>query len=225
MSRLVLLASPFLGPAVWAPVADLLDGSGWTVSVPRLRPPVGSPADVLRGLLEEIPDEPGLALVPHSNSGLYVAALAADRDVDAVVFVDAGLPAAAPSTPTAPAALRDALAAIVDVDGLLPPWTRWWPDADTDPLFPDLPTRRAVEAEQARLPLTYFDLTVPSPAGWERLPAAYLAFGDTYDEECTEARRRGWPVETLPGEHLHQLVDPQAVAGALTRLLGSLGTT
>jgi len=30
-----------------------------------------------------------------------------------------------------------------------------------------------------------------------------------------EARARGWPVTHLPGEHLHQVVDPVGVAEAL----------
>ena len=34
-----------------------------------------------------------------------------------------------------------------------------------------------------------------------------------------EARARGWPVVHIPGEHLHQIVDPPAVATALLDLL------
>ncbi len=92
---------------------------------------------------------------------------------------------------------------------------------DLDDLFPDPRPRAAVEREQRRLPLSYFAADVPTPAGWERLPAAYLAFGDTYADERAEAVRRGWPTETLPGGHLHQLVDPAGVAEAVLRLLGA----
>jgi hypothetical protein len=64
---------------------------------------------------------------------------------------------------------------------------------------------------------------VPSPPGWETLPTAYLAFGDTYAEERSTAERRHWPVRTLPGEHLHLLVDPEAVTDALLELIAGLG--
>ncbi|MGH3398680.1 MAG: hypothetical protein ACRDPO_28735 [Streptosporangiaceae bacterium] len=33
--------------------------------------------------------------------------------------------------------------------------------------------------------------------------------------EAEAASQRGWPVEGLPGSHLHMLVDPAAVAAAL----------
>jgi pimeloyl-ACP methyl ester carboxylesterase len=223
MTSVVLLASPLLGPSVWAPVADELGARGSAVTVPRLPDRIDTPDDVLDGFREGMPTGEPVVLVPHSNAGLYAAALAAARPVQAVVFVDAGLPAAAPATPTAPPGFRAQLGGLADDEGRLPPWTRWWPDLDLSELFPDEGSRAAVEAEQRRLPLSYFDAEVPSPAGWERLPAAYLGFGETYVDERTQAEARGWPVETLPGLHLHQLVDPGGVADALLRLLGRLG--
>jgi hypothetical protein len=218
--RLVLLPSPLLGPAVWAPVAGVLRDQGQLASVATVRGQVGRPADVVRGFLAELPEHEPLVLVPHSNAGLYVAALAAARTVAGVVFVDAGLPSSEASTPTAPAGLREHLADLADADGLLPPWTRWWPDLDH--LFPDTETRRLVEVEERRLPLGYFHDAVPTPSGWEALPAAYLSFGDTYGDERAEARSRRWPERTLDGGHLHMLVDPQAVAHAVLRLAESL---
>ena len=154
--------------------------------------------------------------MPHSNAGLYVAALAEAHDVAGVVFIDALLPSEAPTTRTAEPPFRDFLESLADDQGVLPPWTRWWPDVS--PLFPDPQVRAAVEAEQPRLPLGYFDAEVPTPSGWWSLPAAYLGFGDTYADEQADARHRGWPVETLRGLHLHQLVDPVAVTEALLRL-------
>ncbi|QWZ06955.1 hypothetical protein KRR39_15725 [Nocardioides panacis] len=205
---------------MWEPVAERLRADGRPVTVPDLPDPVASPADVVAGLLDRLPAGEPLVLVPHSNAGLYVAALASARRVQAVVFVDAGLPSSAPGTPAAPPALREHLATLAGADGLLPPWTGWWPAAGLDELFPDAGSRAAVEGEQRRLPLSYFAAEVPSPAGWERLPAAYLGFGDTYAEERAEAVARGWPTRTLPGGHLHQLVDPAGVAAAVLRLLG-----
>ena len=222
VAHLVLLPSPLLGPAVWAPVADRLAARAWSVSVARLDGPVRSPDDVLRGFGAELPDRDAV-LVAHSNAGLYVAALATVRTVTGVVFVDAGLPSKYPVTPTAPPAFRERLGGLADEDGLLPPWTRWWPAAEVAALFPDPVTRVGVEDEQRRLPLSYFDAEVPSPSGWQSVPSAYLAFGDTYAEERAEATRRGWPVQTLEGEHLHMLMDPDQVADALRLLLVRLG--
>jgi hypothetical protein len=219
---LTLLASPLLGPSVWTPAAEALRRRGRDVLVPTAYPAPTGPEDVLAHLLREIPAGTATVLVPHSNAGLYAGALSAAREVTGVVFVDAGLPSDGPTTPTAPRPFRDFLETLAEPDGRLPGWTRWWPEPDVVALFPDAAARAAVEAEQARVPLTYFDAGVPSPAGWRALPAGYLSFGDAYAAERDEAQRRGWPVERLDGEHLHMLVDPEGVADALVRLLGTL---
>jgi hypothetical protein len=213
--RLVLLASPLLGPAVWGPVATELRTRGREVTVAPSPGVVSAPTEVIDRWVSAIPDEP-VVLVPHSNAGLYVAALADAGEVAAVVFVDALLPGDGPSTRAAEPAFRDFLARLADDRGVLPPWTRWWPDVA--PLFPDAATRAAVEAEQPRLPLAYFDAEVPTPPRWRSLPAAYLGFGNTYADEQARATELGWPLETLPGQHLHLLVDPAAVATAILRL-------
>lgn len=221
--RLVLIASPLLGPAVWGPVARLLAAQGWTSMVAPSPGAVGDPGDVVDRWLQALPEDAPLILVPHSNAGLYVAALAEQRDVRGVVFADAGLPSRGPSTRTAPDAFRQLLAGLVEEDGRLPIWTRWWSEDDLEGLFPDRQTRALVEAEQVRLPLAYFEALLPSPSRWQELPAAYLAFGDTYEAERTAAQTRGWPTRTLAGSHLHQLVDPVGVGAALEELLGQLG--
>ena len=60
--------------------------------------------------------------------------------------------------------------------------------------------------------------TVSTPAGWDSIPAAYLAFGpDAYAEEISRARSQGWPVTVLDGLHLHQVVAPAEVADAILR--------
>jgi hypothetical protein len=61
------------------------------------------------------------------------------------------------------------------------------------------------------------------PAGWDQVPAACLAFGDTYAAERGEAARRGWPVNTLAGAHLCQLIDPAVVAAEIPTLMGRYG--
>jgi hypothetical protein len=102
---------------------------------------------------------------------------------------------------------------------MLPPWTTWWGSSSFDSLVPDPALREAVGREAQPLPLAYFRSSLPVPSGWDRMPCAYLAFGDTYAEERAEAVRRGWPVRTLDGRHLHMLVDPDAVATVIEALL------
>ncbi|MGQ0844369.1 MAG: hypothetical protein ACT4QF_09555 [Sporichthyaceae bacterium] len=220
---LALLPSPLLGPAAWEPVAALLRAGGVEVVVPRTPSRPTKPAEVLTAFLDGLPSRP-LLLVPHSNAGLYVPALAARRRVTATVFVDAALPGPDPTTPTCPPPLRALLASLADADGWLPPWTRWWDEADLAPLFPDAAERARIEAAQPRLPLAYFDSVVPTPA--LRHPCAYLAFGETYRDESGRALLAGWPAATIPdARHLHMVVDPVAVAETIATLLAELPAT
>jgi hypothetical protein len=221
-TELALLPSPLLGPAVWTPVAECLRRRGWPVRIAAPAGEVGTPDDVLEGFLRALPAGRALVLVPHSNAGLYVPSLLRERDVAATVFVDAALPASEGATPLGPPALYRLLQELADRDGRLPPWTRWWNEADVAALFPGKDVRRRVEAEQHRLPLAYFGSSVDVPAGWVDRPNAYIAFGDTYGGEHAEAEKHGWPVRTIPGRHLHMLVDPEQVAATVGDLLAVL---
>ena len=219
MSYYALLGSPFLGPEVWEPAAAALRARGHRASV--LSSSADEPEAILADYASGLPDV-GVVLVPHSNAGLYVAGLAARAAVTAVVFVDALLPGPPPATPVTSPALVGHLRPLADAWGRLPVWTRWWPEEGLADLFADPAQRRAVEAGQRRLPFAYLQAEVPSPAGWERLPAAYLGFGDGYADEQRHASGAGWPLTVLPGRHLHQLVAPAAVADAICDLHGRI---
>ena len=169
-----------------------------------------------------LPRGPEVVLVPHSNAGLYVPAVAAAAGCVATVFVDAALPTAVGPTAPAPGRFQELLNGLVDEHGLLPPWTQWWDQADLDRLFPTAEWRRRVEAEQPRLPLSYFRSEIDVPAGWADQPSAYLAFGDTYAVELEQARGYGWPVGVLDGGHLQMLHDPQGVGSSIVELLRRL---
>ena len=216
---IVTLPSPLLGPAVWQPVVEVLTRRGWQVTTAAHASvaPVNSP-DVLREFLGAVPLDRAVVLVAHSNAGLYVPALVQQRTVVASVFVDAGLPES-DWVPVAAPGLVEFLRPLADSSGLLPGWTNWWDESDLEGLFPSALTRARVEDEQRRLPLTYFQETLPVPVGWADCPGAYLAFGDTYAVEREAPRARGWPVTTLPGEHLHMLIAPEQVASAIEDLL------
>ncbi|MCW3844140.1 hypothetical protein ONA70_29020 [Micromonospora yasonensis] len=219
----VLIPSPFLGPAVWAPVASALRSDfGVTAALPPPPDPAApTPAAVLAAIEKGLPESDDLVLVPHSNAGLYIPALVTTRPVRGAVFVDAVLPPPRGIVPVAPAGLRDMLRDRVEPDGNLPPWTRWWPEESVAGLFPNAETRARVEAEQARVPFEYLTAQVELPDGWEAVSAGYLSFGDTYADERDDARARGWPVRTMLGGHLHMLRDPAGVAAEIMELATS----
>jgi hypothetical protein len=167
-----------------------------------------------------------VVLVAHSNAGLFIPAITAARpgQVRGCIFVDAALP---PSSGVAPIAPPELLALLRDKasGGLLPRWSDWWDEEDVAALFPDQATRQAVTEEEPMLSLSYYEASVPVPAGWDTRPCAYLLFGPPYGELAGEARGRGWIVEQLPGEHLHQLVDPDGVARSLLAIADQMGIT
>jgi hypothetical protein len=217
--HVILLPSPFLGPAIWEPVAEVLRADfSCAVTVPAPPDPASAdPAVVLASFEQQLPDG-DLLLVAHSNAGLYVPAIVVGRPVRGVVFVDAILPPPAGTVPVAPEVLRESLRAVVDVHGRLPPWTAWWPEQDVSRLFPDDRVRALVSSQQRRVPFAYLTAGIELPDGWDALPAAYLSFGDTYAAERADAAARGWPVSVVTGGHLHRLHAPDVVAAEVMRL-------
>lgn len=208
----VLIHSPSVGPSTWTPVAELLPRA----CVPDLRQAVAGgppyPEQIAEAVRDQTPEGP-LVLVAHSNAGLFVPVISQAVEVVACLFVDAHLPPAAGVAPVVQPAFLPFLRELADADGLLPRWTDWWPEEQVAPMFPDPVTRERVSAEQPRLPLAYFEQRVPVPPGWDGVPCAFLWYGPPYDTVAEEAARRGWPVTRLPGLHLHQLIDPESVAG------------
>ena len=219
----VLVHSPSVGPLTWAPVADGLAARGWDNVVPSLLdvanadPPFWPRVvDAVTAAVSDLTPAQPVLLVAHSNAGLFVPLLMsrAPRPVHACLFVEAALPARAESTPVAPEELLEFLRAKTS-DGRLPPWTQWWDGEEVDAMFPDAQTQAAVTAEQPRLPLSYYEQSVPVPTGWDDRPCGYLLFGPPYQEMAADASDRGWLVERMPGQHLHQIVDPVGVAERL----------
>jgi hypothetical protein len=232
-ARFVLIHSPSVGPRTWQPVAHRLTELGWEAIVPSLLhvtdqgPPYWPRVvDAVRAGLGTAEQGQGLVLAAHSNAGLFIPVITAalPGQVLGSIFVDAAVPPASGAALVAPpellALLRDKAS-----DGLLPRWTDWWEEEEVAPLFPDQAIRPAVTEEQPRLPLPYYEASVPVPAGWDAQPCAYLLFGPPYDELASEARGRGWIVAQLPGRHLHQLVDPDGVARSLLAIGDQMGVT
>ncbi|MEO6502670.1 MAG: hypothetical protein ABIQ09_12240 [Jatrophihabitantaceae bacterium] len=221
---LVPLPSPLLPSSVWHPVARLLTGAGWQVAEVAESPAARTAEQVRARFLDAVPADRDAVLIPHSNAGLYVPGLTAERRIAGYVFVDAGLPPATGAVRLAPEEFADFLASLADEDGMLPPWTQWW-DEDISGLFPSRQVREQVERGQQVMPLSYFAESLPAPAGWDQRPGAYLGFGPTYAAERAAAAARGWPTAVLDGQHLHQLVDPDRVAAEISALLAQCGLT
>ena len=220
---LALLPSPLLGPSVWRPVARLLAAQGWNTVTCLPSAAVLSAQDVLAAFLDALPAHQELVLIPHSNAGAYVPALTTHRSVAGIVFVDAVLPPQRGRIPLASQASLAFLRGKADADGMLPIWTDWWEEAEVAALFADSETRARLEQEQPRLPFSYFEDSLPVPEAWDDRPAAYLAFGETYNREREEAERRQWPVITAAGRHLQLVNEPQQVATDLVNLMNRIG--
>jgi pimeloyl-ACP methyl ester carboxylesterase len=229
----VLVHSPSVGPRTWEPVARRLTDLGWDAAVPSLlHVGEGGPpfwprvVDAVRAALDTSGQHQGVVLVAHSNAGLFIPVITAalPGQVLGCIFVDAALPPRSGTAPVAPPELLALLRSKAS-GGLLPRWTDWWDGDEVARLFPDQQTRQAVTEEQPRLPLSYYEASVPVPAGWDVRPCAYLLFGPPYAEAATEAHGRGWIVERLPGGHLHQLVDPDGVARLLLAIADQMGVT
>jgi hypothetical protein len=219
----ILVHSPSVGPLTWTPVARRLTESGRVAVVPSLvdvgdaGPPFAPRvAELVGEAIEELPVNQPVWLVAHSNAGLFVPVIveASTRPVAGCIFVDAAIPARSGATPVAPPDLLDFLKTKV-TDGRLPQWTSWLDEADVAPMFPDASTRASISAEQPYLPLSYYEQSVPVPDGWDRGSCGYLLFGPPYDEVAEDARERGWHMDHVPGQHLHQIVDPDTVTDRL----------
>ncbi|BCB88165.1 alpha/beta hydrolase [Phytohabitans suffuscus] len=232
MESAFVVHSLLLGPSTWAPVAARLMASGVVTVVPSLVdaadadvPPFWPRvATMVEDAVSCLPRGQPVVLVAHSNAGLLVPVIvqAARRPVAGCLFVDASLPSRTGPTPAASPG-RLAYLRTMAVEVRLPRWTTWWDEDEVASLFPDPQTRSTVSAEQPWLPLSYYEQRIPVPAGWDQGPCGYLLFGPPYDRVAQEARERGWDVAEIPGGHLHQLVDPDAVAACIVAMTARWG--
>ncbi|GAA1653696.1 hypothetical protein GCM10009733_058710 [Nonomuraea maheshkhaliensis] len=219
----VLVHSPSVGPATWAPVAESLERRGHAAVVPDLTGVSAAGAPYWPSVVETVraatPDTP-VVLAVHSNAGFFLPAIKeglGDRVV-ACVFADAHVPPREGLVRTAEEEFLPFLRDLAGPDGVLPRWTDWWDEEDVVAMLPDPAVRIRVAAEQPRLPLDYYTQAIPVPAGWDEVRCSFLWFGPPYDAAAEEAARRGWSVTRLPGLHLHQIVDPEGVTDALLKL-------
>ena len=216
----VLLHSPLVGVSSLAPTARALEQRGLVCHLPQL-PSSGAGVpqwqDCPRHLLEVVPRTEAPILAGHSAAGLLAAALAPALSAAGLIFLDAGIAPGGGATPPVEPEFLQYVRRLPRQNGLLPPWSEWWGQdifagARVDPAL-----QAAFEAEQPRLPVTWFDDSFEMP-DWSGCRAAYLQTSALFAGEADEARRRGWPVVCLNGTHLHPFLEPEETAEALVAL-------
>ncbi|HET9143541.1 hypothetical protein [Actinophytocola sp.] len=223
---IVLVHSPFLGPASLRPLADALAADGHQAVLLDLRPSVVTPPvhQVLLGVFADVLSDAALAgpvvLVGHSGAGPLLPAFAdtLEDSVTGLVFLDAGLPTPGRSwRDTVPAELylrlRDRTR-----EGLLPRWPLWF---EPDPLATLDPALRAEIADEApEVPIAFLKEARPD-VEWTG-PCGYVALSPAYAEDLDQAQALGWPVVSLDTTHLAPATDPDPVARAILEVMARM---
>ncbi|MCR2814032.1 hypothetical protein NQ166_10765 [Microbacterium sp. zg.Y1090] len=215
MDRVIVMGSVFLPGFVMDPLVRALRARG--LEAERVVPtPLGTPQAIGEAYAAAAAELGATAAIAHSNAGNFVPAVAAGSAVNRIVFLDAVIPPLRGGTwPVMPARARRTLP-VTARDGILPPWTRWWPEESVRPLFPDDATFALVDAGAPSIPAAYLSSRVSAPRNWTAgLRCSYVAFGHTYADEVGVATGAGWPVRALELGHLGILQDPAMVADAV----------
>ena len=201
----VLVHSPLTGAAEWGSLPSVLRARGRGVVVVDVRdddsPPYAAKF-VARAALQvraAAGDSP-VVLVGHSGAGYLLPLLGAARraaraPVLAYVFLDAGLPPAAPTTRLELARREDAnfageLEALLAEGGVFPDWT----SEDLADLVPDGARRGSLVASLRRRGADFFAEPLPVAPDWPDAPCGCLQLSASYDSAANLARMRGWPV-------------------------------
>ena len=227
MPAVVLLHSPYLGPASLRPLADALAAGGVESCLVDLRVTVSAPPvhQRLIGAFADALDEVELTepavLVGHSGAGPLLPGFAAELDemVAGLVYVDAELPTPGRSFrelhPTRFAELRASAR-----EGQLPRWSDWFSPSPFTDFVADEALRAEMIDEEPEVAVEFLKEQRPS-AEWDG-PNGYLLLTEVYAEHAATARKLGWPVRELASNHLAPATDPGPVVAALTELVRGL---
>ena len=218
----MLIHSPLVGPSTWRWVAETLAARGHRVTVPSAVASLGWEA-FANSVAAQIGQERHAVLVGHSGAGPLLPQLRvrADHEPDVLVFVDAGVPPETGDAALMPSEFRPQLQAMAR-GGLLPKWSTWFGPGAIEKLIPNEERCAAVCNELPQLPLAYFDDRVPVPQGWAAARCGYIQLSEPYAAEAAGARRRGWPIYELPGNHLDIVTRPVAITDAITSIVDQL---
>jgi hypothetical protein len=133
-----------------------------------------------------------ISVIGHSGAGALLPAIGQQlgNDTRSLIFVDAVVPPRAGAHHT-----TSEIARLLDeqtIDGLLRPWTEWWPAGTLEQLLPDPRDRSIIAGDLPVLPRSIYDEGVPVPDGWSDRNCGYLRLSHAYDREYEEAGTRGW---------------------------------
>ena len=231
--RWYLLPSPLLGPASWQGTAAVLEALGQVVLIADPTMTTTSDIDHISPWMAEIlaPDAPDddlpVIAVGHSAAcpRMPLVAdrlLAHDWNVTALVCVDGRFPDGRAFTVSEPT-YGPMLDGMVRPDDYLPPWPRWWGSL-VEGLVVDETARDLVFSEAKPIPRSLFDQPCPVPELPPAIGRAFLSFGPGYLQSCERAESQGWTTYRLAGDHLHQVVAPDAVAATLLAIVRCLET-
>jgi hypothetical protein len=226
MSVFALIHSPIVGPSTWSLLAEELRRRGGEVAVPDLDGVEGGDEPYWRQharaaarALRAVPAGRPPILVAHSGAGQLLPAIRQElgRPVAAYLFMDAGVPEAGQPRHGA-GEFADYLRELYARGGRYPDWS----DEALRELVPGSATHPRQLIAPRPQPFAYWEEVVPVFAGWPDAPCGYLQFSGPYDRAGARARREGWPYRRLDAGHFHMLVDPAAVADALTELVQAM---
>lgn len=220
----VLVAGPLVRASSWEPTARHLREAAWSVQVPDILAHHASPpawSAWTGSLLDHIAPASELIVVGHSSAGALVADLATKLPARSVIIVDGDVPpsrgAASPVRP----ALHDFIRGLAEADGSLPIWSSWFSSdpqraslVGLDILASDPIAFAEFKNGLPKMRIDWFDDKIEL-ASWEHIPAGFIQTSKIYDHAAAEARRRGWPVASLPGTHLHPTLRPAETAEAI----------
>ena len=225
-ARLVLVHSPLVGCGTWGPVAQVLAGDGYAVTVPDMAgaAAAGPPYHLRQAqVIANSADGQPAILIGHSRAGplLATAGRMLGEQIEGYVFADARLPAPGRSwmetvQPGLEARLRD----MADPEGWVPPWPQWWGEEELAVLVPDPAVRQHFAAGCPRLPMAMLEEVHPPAPGWPDAPGGYLQLSEAYEDDAASACELGWPVIRLPSHHLALLTEPGQIARGIRELIG-----
>lgn len=208
--RLCLLPSPLATPAVARRLASALGDRGHQAVVAE-----GSGINTTQVLAWFVTAAQGAdVVVPHSNAGRFGPAVA-DAVGAKLVCLDSLLPGRDPD-PDWTGFLRSQELH----DGLLAPWSTWWPREDVQAVIGE--HWDLLVTDEPRVPLRLLLEQPPAPQDWLTRRSGYVAFGHGYAEQASLAEANGWEVRRLDGEHLHLLTAPDAVAETVLEVVERL---
>lgn len=226
----LLVPSPLLGTASWGPVALALSDLGQHPVVADTTMTTSADTDHIGPWIDEIvamdPPDPELpaVVVAHSaacpRAPLLVSKLL-DKGwpIEAMLLVDGRFPDG--EAFTARPHYARMLDRMVRPDDYLPPWPRWWGSL-VEGLVVDPEARGLLLAEAPPIPRRWFDQGCPVPELPPTVGRGFLSFGPGYAESCEQAFDAGWLTMRLSGDHLHQIVAPEAVAATLLAMTAGM---